>query len=135
MAHKHQDGVIRKANVPMITLKTPLGQVPRWWLRYIEPKVIRGSFAPCWVWKGKMATFNKGTTKETAYPVMVVPVNLFDERGAKKQVYVHRWIAQMLWEFPEDYVVYRNCPNGVIQNCVNPSHFVISHRSDREYYN
>lgn len=131
MANPHIEGVTRNHNVPMITLQTPLGQIPRWWLRFIEPKIIRGSYLPCWIWKGSMQVFDHGTS---AYPKMMIPVNLVDERGPKKQVYVHRFIAQQLWTFPEEYVVYRNCPNGPIANCVNPAHFVISHRHDVEFY-
>ena len=90
----------------IIDLDTPLNKIPRAWLQYIEPKVMRGGFLPCWVWTGKVHVHTGR--------------GLFNYRG--KQVQAHRFVAQIFWDFPPEYWVKLTCTT---LNCVNPAHLVI----------
>jgi len=99
-------------------------------MRYIEPNVVRGIFLPCWIWQGSYQTYQKGHYDERSYPLVRAPrVSGRPDLGLKPQ-YVHRYLARVFWDFPDNFVVYREC--GRV-DCVNVNHFVISHRNDPEF--
>src|SRR5215468_1200965 len=80
--------------------------IPREWLRLVEPHVVRGAFLPCWIWAGKLD--NRG------YPRL----HYRDPRtGKSKYLYVHRLVVTMFWDVPPRWYVKRTCQT---LNCVNP---------------
>ena len=104
----------------------------RWFFKYIEPKIVRGSFLPCWMWNGRMQVFNPDQICRREYPtVMLPPIEQgWDESGPKKMYYVHRYIASLFWQFPDTYTVYRTCREA---GCVNPNHFHIAPKHHPDY--
>ena len=119
---------------PVVTLQTPLGDVPEEWLRLIEPKISRYNFlksedsVQCWIWTG---TINENRHRSnSSYPVIWVWDGVENrDRRAK----VQRFICQMFWDvavFDKDWQVHQFCGTS---NCVNPSHFkpVFSHQTQR----
>lgn len=99
-------------------------------MRIIEPKIVRGAFLPCWKWLGSFQRYNKTTIRQTIYPIVSMPINIHNPKGPKRMVYVHRFLAQTFWEMGPQEIVYRKCESA---DCVNPAHFVISHRNDTEF--
>lgn len=95
-----------KKRRPLINMLTQLENIPKEWLNHVEPRVVRGSFLPCWVWCGAV--------DQNGYPIM---------RVAGKIVMVHRFVAKIFWDFPNDYYVRRKCS---VNNCVNPNHLHIT---------
>jgi hypothetical protein len=91
---------------PITTMQTRLCDIPEDFLKYVEPKLMRGSFLPCWVWTGTM--------DRNGYPMVRHPVGGL--------IMAHRFVASLYWEFPEAYFVTRTCHRI---NCVNPSHLVV----------
>lgn len=81
-----------------------LVDVPQEWLRWIEPKIKIGAFAPCWIWIGAM--------ERNGYPIMNVDGSV---------VMVARYVASMFWDFPKSAYVVHSCR---ARNCVNPNHLV-----------
>lgn len=91
---------------PLITLSTPLRDVPTEWLKHIEPHVIRGAFLPCWVMSKPL---NPGS-------------GLVHIRVDGKYTTALRYIAKLFWEFPENYRVTTLCETV---GCCNPAHLYI----------
>jgi hypothetical protein len=87
-----------------------LDNIPREWLRFVEPHVVRGAFLPCWIWAGNI--------DEHGYPRL----HYRDPSTRKsKYIYVHRLIVRMFWDVPERWYVKRRCDTV---NCVNPHHLI-----------
>ena len=87
-----------------------LGNIPREWLRFVEPYVVRGAFLPCWIWAGQIDS--------RGYPRL----HYRDPRtGKSKYLYVHRLVVTMFWDVPQRWYVRRSCQT---LNCVNPHHMV-----------
>lgn len=93
---------------PLITMQTPLAEVPRWWLQYVEPKIMRHEL--CWLWQG-----GHGSNGE---PVCNVKYD-----GKYKLVQLKKVVAAMFYELKEWYDIYHRCGN---LSCLNPSHLGIS---------
>lgn len=93
----------------LFNLETPLGGVPRLWLRDIEPKIIREGFGGCWIWTGTIDRSGYGILKWT-------------EGDKRVSVMVHRYVASMFWEFPEAARVRQKC---FVRNCLNPHHIYV----------
>jgi hypothetical protein len=104
---------------PFFTMDTKLSEIPRDWLTVVEPRVVRGSFLPCWIWTGRLNTYG--------YPIL----NYVDAHTRKKtQMTVRRYVARIFWDLPEDWYVLMNC-QGV--NCVNPHHMYPSRFHPNHY--
>jgi len=91
---------------PLVEMSSRISDCPPEWLRFIEPKLIRGSFLPCWIWTGAM--------DRNGYPVMKHP-----ETG--RFVSAQRYAARLFWEFPEEYYVATICQH---RQCLCPRHIV-----------
>ena len=97
---------------PLIDLETRLRDIPIDWLRYVEPKIMRGPYLPCWIWSGQL--------DRNGYPLMKDP-------HLGKMVMGHIWIARLFWQFDDEYVT-RTCPR---RNCVNPGHLLVTEEHPR----
>ena len=96
----------------MINGATPIKDVPREWLRYVEPYIER-NLGPCWIWVGAL--------DRQGYPKISIAKDLVT--GKASTVMVHRYVAGMFWDFPKKYYVTQSCG---VRNCVNPNHLIIS---------
>lgn len=96
-------------------------------MRYIEPKIIRGTFLPCWEWGGRYQVTKAGTPYERHYPTVNINAVPLDHSSELITHYVHRFMAETFWEIPPGHVVYRLCEN---ERCVNPNHMSVSYRND-----
>jgi hypothetical protein len=121
-------------NVPLLTLKTPLGSVPDRWITRIEPYIRRvKKYNDCWIWDGPV---EQGGKKPTYEPIVWVT---YEERNAKGEViktrsrYVlaKRFIAEMFVDTKdvprhtdggESFDVIHVCMN---KNCLNPAHLEV----------
>lgn len=94
----------------LITLASKLSDIPREWLRHIEPKIERRG--TCWFWEG-------------ACDLDGEPVISFRnmETGKRNTRRVKLVIADMFWAMKKFYQVIHHCGN---LNCLNPWHFYIS---------
>lgn len=99
-------------------------------MKFIEPKMVRGIFLPCWIWGGTYHKYQKDHYGEIAYPQVRLPIHPGRPDLGMKPQYVHRYLARVFWDFPQNFVVYRTCGRT---DCVNINHFVISHRNDTEF--
>lgn len=97
---------------PVINMETRLRDIPDDWLKFVEPKIIRGSFLPCWVWTGRL--------DRNGYPVLRHPLY--------GHLMAHRFVAGMFWQYPENWFVTRTCHRI---NCLNPGHLVCQAESPR----
>lgn len=98
----------------ILTMDTRLAEIPPDWLKYIEHKIVRGSFLPCWIWQG--------TIDRNGYPFLRHPQ--FGQIGARK------FVAKMFWEFPDNWYVTPTCHRI---NCLCPTHLVVQEQSPRWY--
>jgi hypothetical protein len=96
----------------LLTMDSRLSEIPPEWLKYIEPKVVRGSFLPCWIWTGVI--------DRNGYP--------FFRHPAHGQIGVRGFITRMFWEYPDNYFVTNICHRI---NCVNPTHLVVQEKHPR----
>jgi hypothetical protein len=92
---------------PIIDMDTRLRDMPLDWLRYVEPKIMRGPYLPCWIWTGSV--------DKNGYPFIRDP-------HLKKIVMCHIWVARMFYDFEGEYVT-RTCSR---RNCVNPNHLLVT---------
>jgi hypothetical protein len=100
------------------------------WMRDIQPRLLFGLGSKgCWAWDTRGTDVSAGKF----YPVIRVPVEEWDHRKGKHSVNVRRYIASMFWDYPEDYVVYRDKARCDIYNCVNPHHFMITYRNNSDF--
>lgn len=95
----------------LLTLSTPLGNVPKEWLQFIEPKIERPEGTTCWLWRG--SCFPDGHAQ-----IMVTN----PETGKRNGRRVARVVAEMFWNLKGEDVVHE-CGN---LNCVNPNHFHVT---------
>lgn len=100
---------------PLLGLSTPLEEIPREWILYFEPKIVRQSYLPCWMWKAKCLKDNGGFE---SYPIAYIKGK---EYSARKE------IAKLFWQFPDSYVILMTCQERL---CVNPNHMLITTRND-----
>lgn len=104
--------------IPIFNTKTALEDVPREWLRIIEPHVMRGRFLPCWQWVG-------GVTSN-GYPRL----RWTDPDGIMHDKTVRRMIARIFWENSDYYHIRMTCEN---MQCVNPNHIALSGHHTNAY--
>lgn len=97
---------------PMLTMDSRLSEIPPDWIKWIEPKIVRGSFLPCWIWSGAL--------DRNGYPLLRHP--------ARGQISARRFVAEMFWDFPDIWFVTCNCHH---MNCLNPSHIIVQAESPR----
>lgn len=92
---------------PLLTLKTPLGDIPAEWLRWIEPKIVRSEDG-CWRWQGAFDSEGE--------PLMFTrnPAN-----GKRATQRVKRVVAKLFFAIKPYHDVLHKCDN---LDCVNPSH-------------
>lgn len=101
--------IAHEAKRPMLTLRTPMKDIPPEFAMQILPHLAFHGFEPCWIWMGPV---NKdGLPISRAQGTM---------RSMRKRV------AKMFWDYPEEGVVRITCPN---LNCLNPAHMVLCHPS------
>jgi hypothetical protein len=93
---------------PIIDMDTRLRDIPLDWLRYVEPKIMRGPYLPCWIWAAQL--------DPNGYPLLRDP-------HLKKVVMGHRWVARLFWSYPNEMYVTQTCPR---RNCVNPGHLLVT---------
>ena len=102
------------------------------WTRFIEHKLIILGPEPedCWCWDVDKRVHNT----ENWYPQVWATFKPNVKNPDKTNMNARRFIAQMFWEFPEEYVVTRNQSICTQNNCVRPSHILISkyRRAGRE---
>ena len=98
-------------------------------MRYIEPRIVRGTYLPCWIWNGRFQYYNRGKENEYAYPSVSIPVNADHSKGLAA-VAVHRYMAQTFFGVKPDEIVYRTCKKF---NCVSPHHIAVSYRNDPQF--
>lgn len=94
-------------------MATPLKNVPRTWLREIEPYIARNErFKDCWIWQG--AVDRKGH-----------PIKFFVDLRTKKRrnVRVARVVMALFYNFDDHCDVKHICGN---LTCLNPSHMHVS---------
>lgn len=104
----------------LIDMHSRLDEIPSVWLQSIEPKIIRGSFMPCWIWSGSIQS-------QTGLGLIYSPVN-------GKQMIVTRFVAEVFWEFPKERgktFVYHSCHRP---NCVNPNHLIVTRLPPVHFY-
>jgi len=94
---------------PLLNLATPLRDIPREWLQYIEPHIKREG--TCWYWQG--SHFPDG------YAQMLV-VN--PKTGKKNGRRVVRIVAEMFYENLKDHRISLSCGR---RSCLNPAHVVV----------
>jgi hypothetical protein len=87
------------------------------WLKYIEPKlIIMGPEAEdCWCWDVDKRVHRT----ENWYPQDAA-------NPEKSNMSVRRFIAHMFFKFPDHYSICRNTAICTQNNCVRPSHMIIS---------
>jgi len=100
------------------------------WLKYIEPRIIIMGNAPedCWCW-------NVGKREHDVskwFPQMWASWHPERKNPVMQNMNVRRFIAQMFYEFPEAYSVYRNKKICSSYNCIRPSHLIIAPHNDPE---
>lgn len=93
----------------LFNLSTPLQDVPRLWLRDIEPKIVR--LDGCWLWMG--------TVDRNGYPIMTWLDPVTKQR---ESIMVHRYVANIFWDFLDKDQVRHTCE---ARNCLNPHHLFI----------
>jgi hypothetical protein len=101
--------IARKRN--LLTLATPLAEIPGPWLRYIEPKIERDA-DDHWLWQG--------AHDQDGEPVL----NFFNAvTGHRNTRRVKRMVAEMFWTLLKRHDVIHQC--GIL-SCLNPAHLVPS---------
>lgn len=103
---------IRKIR-PIMTLDTPLRDIPREWMLYVEPKILRAGYLPCWQWVGDFS--------QEGYPQAYTGARR--QPGDIKKTLMRRLVASMFWEFGRYQYVVSTCGNRA---CLNPEHLVVT---------
>lgn len=97
---------------PLLTLSTPLEDIPRRWLELVEAKIERRKGSSCWLWTGAVDTEGE--------PVLNY-LNL--ATGKRNTRRVKRLMAEVFWEMKPHYDVLHQCGD---LTCLNPNHWTIS---------
>lgn len=108
--------IARKRN--LLTLNTPLKDIPEAWLKYIEPKIVRDA-DDHWLWQGQH--LKDGEPGLSFFNVVT---------GHRNTRRVKRMIAEMFWTLLRRHDVVHQC--GIL-SCLNPSHLApqVSHWTQR----
>lgn len=88
-------------------MRTPLGEIPKDWLVFVEPHIRRPSISECWLWCGAMSHKERCTMRN---PVTGAPVM------------VRQFVMRLFFDYPENRFVKASCGNPT---CVNPNHLFI----------
>lgn len=118
MARHIVPGVTQR-RIPFNPAHTALDEIPREWLRDIEPRVNRVGFNDCWIWEGPI--------DDNGYPYYTMLDPLV--AGRRIKIMVHIQVARMFWNFPENYYVRHSCD---VRNCIKPHHLYISFHHTKE---
>lgn len=104
---------------PMLTMATPLGDIPHAWLAQIEPRIARSKEHQCWIWTGSHDTDGE--------PVINFTNALTGARNTRR---AKRMVADMFYGAKRTNDVIHKCGN---LSCLNPSHIkvVLSHWTQR----
>lgn len=97
-------------NRPLFTEDSKLSAIPRWWLKYVEPRIKRTG--TCWHWQGAVDTNGE--------PVMKL---LNPESGKYGTQLLKRVVAGLFYKIKKHYDVFHEC--GEL-TCLNPSHLYVS---------
>lgn len=99
------------------------------WLRFIEPRiVVLGTHdADCWVIYGKEGATNRA---KPVTPVISVPKEVNGIFVGSVPVQARRYVADIFFEFPGNFSVYRDKRICTCVNCVRPSHLIIVPHGD-----
>jgi hypothetical protein len=96
---------------PLLTMMTPFGDVPEYWLRRIEPQIVRSKEHTCWIWQG--------AHDKEGEPV----INFTNEiTGARNTRRAKRAIADIFFVVKRMWDVLHGCGN---LSCLNPAHFKV----------
>jgi hypothetical protein len=108
--------VLKKVR-PYFSLDTKLGNVPRDWLFFVEPKIIRPQESTCWLWQGGMDGYGE-------------PILAYTDPVTKKRTAVRLKVVVMklFWDGLKGHEIVHECGN---LNCVNPHHLFVSTTSWR----
>lgn len=107
---------------PLLQADSPLNVVPRLWLEYVEPRLVRGAgeYPTCWLYLTQ-----DGIAPDHGEPRIYIN---------RKPVLLKHLIAEMYWHGVRcrgqnaRHFVYHEC--GVI-NCLNPNHFLVNFEHPR----
>lgn len=102
-----------KPTQPVFGIRTPLGEVPRWWLDNVEKDIIRPRNTSCWLWVGP--------TMSDGEPCRYMPDP--DKGGKSTETPIKRLIVQNLYDGVFWQYIYHACENT---NCVNPEHLYVT---------
>ncbi len=108
--------MLKKAR-PYFTLDTRIGSMPRDWLVFVEPKIVREIDGTCWLWQGGIDAYGE-------------PILAFTDPVTKKRTAVRLkvFVMKLFWDGIRGHEIIHECGN---LNCVNPHHFFISTTSWR----
>ena len=114
----------RLATKPLVTIRSPLGEIDRVWLQEIEPKLYRPAKGHeafgCWLWQGRVD--NKGEpVHEQYHPIK----KKRSTRVVKKTV-----AAIFVIGWNDKWFVFHECGN---KNCVAPHHLLFTKSSDKQF--
>lgn len=96
----------------LLELTTKLADIPREWLRYIEPRIVRPKDSTCWLWDGACDADGE--------PVLNYKNLVTGKRNTRRLKVI---IAEIFWEMKKHFDVIHECGTT---NCLNPWHFYIS---------
>lgn len=92
----------RKRN--LISIRTPLGELPPDWRVYVEPYISRSQFSACWFWQGNYNHYSKAIMADL-------------ETGRGKSL--RRFVMGMFYDYPNRLKIGSSCNNIT---CINPNH-------------
>lgn len=108
--------MLKKAR-PYFTVESKLCNIPRDWLFFIEPKIIRPTDSTCWLWQGGCDGYGE--------PILAHTDPLTKKRSASRLKVV---VMKMFWDGIRGHEIVHECGN---LNCVNPHHLHVSTTSWR----
>lgn len=95
---------------PIFGTDSKLGEIPRFWLQYVEPRIRRDGM--CWLWDG---------AHDSAGEPVISLVN--GETGKRNTRMLKRIVAAMFYVLKKHYDVFHECGN---LSCLNPGHLKVS---------
>jgi hypothetical protein len=96
---------------PLFNLRSRLDDIPRDWMKLVEPRIVRPADTACWLWDGAL--------DRDGEPVL----HITTPKGTRTMRRVKRIVAAMFWTLEDAHDVVHHCGTG---NCLNPNHFYVS---------
>jgi hypothetical protein len=123
--------MLRLSCKPLVTIRSPLGEIDRRWLEFVEPYLYRppkGHEAyGCWLWQGPV----DGRTGEP-FRNLYDPTKKRPEKGWRKMQFVKFLIAEIfVIGWCDGYSAFHECGNN---NCLAPHHLLFT-RSHHTQFN